>query len=397
MSTIEAHFQVPDFITDGLESGEYERVGGIIREHGTKQVVAWLREAAPEKLLNFAPKLLRGGEAFAGVLNLGISVCGFSIILSRLNKLEANLRESQERLAQIDGKIDLSFHGNFVSAIKQANAAFLMNSPENRRHSAMQSIDRLLASQHHFTGMVDAALAKDGSMTHNLLATLHLSYTAEVRCYLEMEEIGLALMRLEEGIEVLQPRCKHFLVQQLLNPKLLFLHPECESAIGPSKLASVYQWAEADTTETEALDRERKKLSEVKKAASGPTVSDVARDFKDYKRNMTDSNQHIVARAAMGYLVPLFSPAFYVGQGIKANNDNAKRASQLSLLPELPERFNQLERVVEDAKRFESYYTEVQTIKTNGSSFHEWSELQPFGSSKNVEKEVICITPIARR
>ncbi len=393
MNTIEAEFQIPDFITEGLQSGAYERVGGIVCEHGTKQVVAWLREAAPEKLINFTPKLLSGGEAFAGVLNLGISVCGFSVILSRLNKLEANLKQSQELLTQIDRKIDISFYGNFVSAIKQANAAFLMNSQENRRQSALQAIDRLLATQHHFTGLVDAAIAQDDSTTHNLLATLRLAYMAEVRCYLELEEVELALMRLDEGIEVLQPRCRRHLNQQLLNPKLLFLHPDCRNTISQPQLVSVYQWAQAGITDREVLERESKKLAKVKEATSGPTVSELA---KDYKNAVTDSSTHVVARAAWSYLGLLASPVYYVGMNVKASSDNAKRADQLSLLPKLPERFNQLETVVEDANRFEAYHTEVQIIQTSGISFHEWSDLKPSKDKKDDKTDVICITNARR-
>jgi hypothetical protein len=44
METLTATFLIPDWVSAGLANGLYERVGGVIREVGTKQVVAWLRE-----------------------------------------------------------------------------------------------------------------------------------------------------------------------------------------------------------------------------------------------------------------------------------------------------------------------------------------------------------------
>jgi hypothetical protein len=44
METLTTTFVIPDWIGSGLASGTYERVGGVIRQVGNKQVVAWLRE-----------------------------------------------------------------------------------------------------------------------------------------------------------------------------------------------------------------------------------------------------------------------------------------------------------------------------------------------------------------
>ncbi|WP_242051176.1 MULTISPECIES: hypothetical protein [Nostoc] len=37
-------FMLADWVVKGLANGTLERVGGVIREVGTKQVVTWLRE-----------------------------------------------------------------------------------------------------------------------------------------------------------------------------------------------------------------------------------------------------------------------------------------------------------------------------------------------------------------
>jgi hypothetical protein len=45
MSIVNATFQVPQHIAQGLSNGTLERVGGVVRQTGSKQIVAWLHEA----------------------------------------------------------------------------------------------------------------------------------------------------------------------------------------------------------------------------------------------------------------------------------------------------------------------------------------------------------------
>ena len=45
MGTVNATFQVPEYIAQGISNGAYERVGGVVRQKGSKKVVAWLRDA----------------------------------------------------------------------------------------------------------------------------------------------------------------------------------------------------------------------------------------------------------------------------------------------------------------------------------------------------------------
>ncbi len=49
MNTVDATFHVPEHIAQGLSNGTYERVGGVVREIESKQVVTWLREVYEDK------------------------------------------------------------------------------------------------------------------------------------------------------------------------------------------------------------------------------------------------------------------------------------------------------------------------------------------------------------
>ena len=81
MGTVNATFQVPEYIAQGISKGAYERVGGVVREAGSKQVVAWLREASEtaKPVLSSIVSLSSVG-AVASVLNLAVSTTGFIIV-----------------------------------------------------------------------------------------------------------------------------------------------------------------------------------------------------------------------------------------------------------------------------------------------------------------------------
>lgn len=51
MSQVSATFVISEEIAEGLNNGTLERVGGVIRETHSKQVVIWLRETTPNRPL----------------------------------------------------------------------------------------------------------------------------------------------------------------------------------------------------------------------------------------------------------------------------------------------------------------------------------------------------------
>jgi hypothetical protein len=147
MSTsITTRFEIPSEIAKGLANGLYERSGGIVRKVGNKQVVAWLREVSGSPL-NPAT-ILSGLSGTASILNLGISVMGFAVVLQKINHLEAQLVKAQQLMEKIDRKIDLGFQANFRAALDLAVNAFIMKQSDNRKNMATQAINRFLEAEH---------------------------------------------------------------------------------------------------------------------------------------------------------------------------------------------------------------------------------------------------------
>ena len=170
MNTVKATFQVPEHIAQGISNETYERVGGVIREKKSKQVVAWLREAyetgepglsnilSPSSVSSISNTLnlaLSSVSAVSGILNLAVSTMGFIIVLKRLGVIEQQLGQAQEVFQKIDYKIDLSFYANFRAALDLAFNTFTMTNSDTRQMSAMQAINRFLEAEHHYTKLTD--------------------------------------------------------------------------------------------------------------------------------------------------------------------------------------------------------------------------------------------------
>lgn len=75
-STVDVSFLLPDRILEGLASGEFERIGGVIRRTDTKQVVAWLKEGAPvkEAARTAGSGLLVAGQVLSLAADIAIAI-----------------------------------------------------------------------------------------------------------------------------------------------------------------------------------------------------------------------------------------------------------------------------------------------------------------------------------
>ena len=240
MSTVNVTFQVPKHIAQGLSNRTYERVGGVICEANSKQVVAWLRETGNAGKV--VESVLQNVGAAPSVLNLAVSTMGFAIVLQRLGVLEQQLHQAQEVLQTIDYKIDLSFYANFRAALDLAMNAFTMTNAETRKLSAMQAINRFLEAEHHYTKLTDIEIGNGSQVADEYLSTLCLAHVTEVRCYLELEEIDTARRRLHEGAAILRPRFEKHINTLLTSNPAAYLHPGLKEQVGLKRLTKVYQW-----------------------------------------------------------------------------------------------------------------------------------------------------------
>ncbi|MBD6617300.1 hypothetical protein FNW02_16060 [Komarekiella sp. 'clone 1'] len=408
-------FMLTDWIAKGLADGTFERVGGVIRDVATKQVVSWLREKesnnnempnstpSPNNLLNlifsWANLTASGANAAVtgkglanvngrlngienqlvqleqslqltqgilqvttatSVLNLGVSVMGFAVIAQRLKELEQQLQKAQEILNQINRKIDLSLYANFRAAIELAVNAFTMNKTENRRSSALQAINRFLEAEHIYTEYTDIEIEQKSQIADKYLLTLSLAYLAEARCYLELEEHDTAFRRFQEGSKVIRSRIQKYVELLLTSNPAVYLQPQFGSHIDLRRLTRIYQWLDPMLDENAVFDMQRMNLFMLAQ----------------------DPNKWVESIPAAIW----DSKVDWVG---KAFWDDPKP----QIYARLPKTLEVVESMIETNRRFESYQTEVQAISQLGISFHDWLKLTPSTEIKPDDAELMYIIP----
>ncbi|BAY37078.1 hypothetical protein NIES2111_14120 [Nostoc sp. NIES-2111] len=407
-------FMLADWVAKGLADGTFERVGGVIREVASKQVVTWLRDMpnnptvpTPNSSSNNLLNLIFSGTSLvasganaavtgkgfadvnghlggienqlqelghnlqltqgilqvttaASILNLGVSVMGFAVIAQRLRELEQRLQKAQELLTKINRKIDLSFYANFRAAIELAINAFTMTKPENRRSSALQAINRFLEAEHIYTEFTDIEISQKSQIADEYLLTLSLAYLAEARCYLELEEHETALRRFQEGARVIRSRIQKYVDILLTSNPAVYLHPQFKGKIDLRRITRIYQWIDSNLDENAVFDMHRKNLLSL--------FADPNKWVESLPAAIWDTNIDWVGKA------------FW---------DDPKP----QIYARLPKTLTLLESMIETNCRFESYQTEIQAISQLGISFHEWLKLSPSTETKPEGAELMFIIP----
>lgn len=404
-----------DWIAKGLADGTFERVGGVIRDVATKQVVSWLREqesnnhevptstTSPNNLLNlifYGANLTASGANAAvtgkglaningrlgsienqigqigqslqltqgilqvttavSVLNLGVSVIGFAVIAQRLKELEQRLKQAEELLKKVNRKIDLSFYANFRAAIELVTNAFTMTKTENRESSALQAINRFLEAEHIYTEYTDIEIEQKSKIADEYLLTLSLAYLAEAHCYLELEEYNTALHRFQEGAKVLHSRIDKYVKILLTSNPAVYLDPRFRGQIDLRRLTRIYQWLDSKWDENSVFDMQRMNLFML--------AQDPNKSIESIPPAIWDSKIDWVGKAIW---------------------DDPKP----QIYARLPKTLAVMESLIETNRRFESYQTEVQAISQLGIKFHDWLKLTPSTEVKPDGAGLIYIIP----
>lgn len=153
-------------IIEGLRSGKYQRFGGVVRDASTGRIVRHLMESpgGTESLMSAPPPALLKGEsaplgilggdltrvmglsqvaAAASVLNLGVSIVGFTYMGYKLDQMRKALDSIQESIcagfAKVEDRLDnLSGHLAYLTLLVEHNTA-----AQKRLKDALTELHRL--------------------------------------------------------------------------------------------------------------------------------------------------------------------------------------------------------------------------------------------------------------
>lgn len=139
MTSISVIFEIPADIAEGLANGTLERVGGVIRKAENKQVKAWLTEAGEvirEENSSVPPSILNSSQMLMGlqVANLAVNVAGFALIYHKLQRVEHQLANMDQKLDRITVNQEFLDHKHLISKLSPVIASL-----------------RTLASIHHIS------------------------------------------------------------------------------------------------------------------------------------------------------------------------------------------------------------------------------------------------------
>ncbi len=217
MGKLEAVFDVPALIERGLEAGQLERVGGVIREQSTGRVVMWLREASrfPDRTQTPLQSLLQRSAsaslgritpvsqtlmATGGLVHLALATATFAVTLEKLDGLSKSIAALSEAVqAEFQRERDM----RFKIALMSARDVFESEGMHSNDAAVRAAIDGLYEAQENFLSDFQAHL-KRGAALDTLMLAQHVLLRAmyagisRIRCYLIADERALARRRLLE-------------------------------------------------------------------------------------------------------------------------------------------------------------------------------------------------------
>ena len=268
MPQIEVKLEVPLRIAKGIARGQLERVGGVIVDASSKQVVAWLREGGqiannPELadgllktvldlgttglatgtlgVLNTAVTArshflimqqlrglanLVGFAAGVGVLNLGATVISTAVLLKRLGDLEKAIEGLYELVTKEfsqDRRVKLE------AAIQTAKNSMSFDGQEHRTFQANLAVNNLYAARQHIWLEMDnlkgsASTAENNKlMQDNLLQAMQLD-ELRCRCLLALDLPSNAIEYLSESLNAYRESSRHLIHRHLGEHRAVYFH-----------------------------------------------------------------------------------------------------------------------------------------------------------------------------
>lgn len=178
-------FIVPEIIKQGLDSGAYERVGGVIRETASKNVVHWLREGAVVST--------KGHKIIAVLSTLG----GATLAAADFVYMYKNFKNIDDQLRNINMKLDAQNLSKIQSGLSLAQKAEQMKDLDNAKLSMSSALGMLEEGANIFKNLFMNIPKNDKEYVPKSFNSLKLAVVAQ---------LGMARIHLWNGEYLLARR-----------------------------------------------------------------------------------------------------------------------------------------------------------------------------------------------
>ncbi len=264
MPSIEVLLEVPPAIAQGLANGTLERVGGVIREVGNKQVVAWLREGG--QLVNntdivngLMGNLAQVGQisSVTGILDTVVSARSQYLVLKGLRAIEmqvqffgavsllniaistVTLLNMIQRFQALEKQIQAVYKGIVTefNRDRQVHLETTLNGFRNMieaegdsyKQEAPRLNENLDGAGQQILRDVKVMLERSvppeqGHMVEDYLLLAMQVDTMRIRCFLEMGEHTLARRQLNDCLNKHQKLTREFVSKWLGDRRALYFH-----------------------------------------------------------------------------------------------------------------------------------------------------------------------------
>jgi hypothetical protein len=168
------HLQPTSQLTNVLASAAGGPLGGIT---AVSSLAANAQLVQIKSLLETLQTVATIGAA-ASVLNLGVSIGGFALVLSRLRAMDAKLDGIAQKIDAIARTLDTNFRAKGYSALNRAESAFELSSPAERKRywqEAERDLDYLV--QHSFQKLMGMGLDDPAGLAANARSRFVMSGT----------------------------------------------------------------------------------------------------------------------------------------------------------------------------------------------------------------------------
>lgn len=229
MSTLNVALELPQPILLGLQSGSLKRVGGVIVDSSTNQVVTWLRDGASDFADQSNPLVnsLMSASKFGAlrmltpgmmVLNVALAGMASSALTSRFSQISSQLAELKSEF-EADRKVRLEvalqaatdvLGSTNPSFVHSSNAPYLLL--DAKKH-ILREFEQVLSNQ---------PLELDYAQ-HLLVLAMNI-VTLRTRCYLKVDDQQLAREYLRQQVTEFKKYSHKFIDALLGTYPAIYLH-----------------------------------------------------------------------------------------------------------------------------------------------------------------------------
>lgn len=267
MGVLEVLFHVPPAIEAGLSSGAFQRVGGVIREVGSGQVVAWLREGGLETVGQLASAPMNPLGAIFQAAQLASSIYDKAVTRSMIQALSASVQTVttlssltlggqllnlalsgvtlvtinkrlgaiNKQLESMEAKLLAEFEQDrvvkFDVALGAAKDFFESKKGDARSAAYRSAVEGLETARKHFMFNFEKAMEKAPNRNHLTIAQAYLikamyAETVRIRCYWAMEEDEIARKRFREAMPMFERAIEQLIKEWLGKKSSVYFHKD---------------------------------------------------------------------------------------------------------------------------------------------------------------------------